>query len=474
MSTVSSEPSERLPNSKLFFYSLVDMPLMMALFPVMVFIPKFYTTEMGVGLALAGNLMLSIRIFDIFTDPLIGYLSDRTTSRWGRRRPWILASTPMLVAGFYFLFIPPDDISFLLDFFPFVPAEYASALYMFVCMFGLSLGTTMIMIPYYSWGAELSPDYNERSRITGWRSILGVCGSILAQLLPIFAKEFFGLEGSAAVLMVVGTGMLFTLPICVFLTVWMVPETKDFVSSRTPVMEGLRLMMKNGPFKRLIAAFMVGGTALSITTPLYLFFITFVLVAEGDAPYMLAFFYTANILAVPFWVKISRRIGKHKAYIWSFVIIACAHPFYLLLGEGDFWWMTPITLATGFSAGAFAAIPNSMKADVIDLDTLESGENRAASYFATWSFTTKMAGALGGWIALNGLALIGFDPQLGTENSAEHMFGLRFMFALFPSIFFLTAAAIIWKYPITEEYHLKMRAELEERNGSAASPALAE
>jgi GPH family glycoside/pentoside/hexuronide:cation symporter len=435
----------KLTKSTLFCYSLTELPVVMSMLPVLVFVPKFYTSEMGVPLALAANLILAVRIFDVLTDPLVGYLSDRTHSRFGRRRPWIAAATPVLMLAFYMLFLPPAG---------------AGAGHLFGWMMLLSVGTTMIMIPYYAWAAELSPDYHERSRITGWRSMAGVVGNLSAQLLPIGALVLFGYGGTGAVLTTIGLSMMVLMPLCVALTLWNVPETAHRITSVTPVLAGVRLMLGNGPFKRLILAFMVGSTALSITTPLYLFFVTFVLQAEDRAIFMLTFFFLSSFLAVPFWVWLSRRTGKHIAYIACFVLIAAAHPFYLLLGPGDFWWMLPITVLTGFAAGGFNALPNSMKADVIDLDTLRSGENRAALFFSAWSFTAKMSGSLGGWIALTGLAWVGFDPSPGAANDPDRLFGLRFMFALLPSAFFLLACAIVWRYPITERVHAQMRADL--------------
>lgn len=434
-----------LTRATLFSYSLSELPLAMAMFPVLVFVPKFYTSEMGVPLAVAANLILVVRLFDVITDPLVGYLSDRTNGRWGRRRPWIAAGTPVLMAGFYMLFLPPDG---------------AGAVHLLTWMLVLSVGTTMIMIPYYAWAAELSGDYHERSRITGWRSMMGVAGSLAAQLIPIGALLLFGLGGSGAVLASVGVTMMVLMPVCVLVTLFRVPAPRERLASVMPVFQGMRLMFANGPFKRLILAFMVGSTAMSITTPLYLFFITFVLEAEDRAVFMLTFFYLANFSAVPFWVWLSHRMGKHGAYIGSFALIAASHPLYLLLGEGDFWWMLPITLLTGFAAGGFAALPNSMKADVIDLDTLQSGENRSALFFSTWSFTAKLASSLGGWIALTGLAWVGFDAAPGARNEPEQLFGLRFMFALLPSAFFLLACAVIWRYPITERVHARMREDL--------------
>ena len=166
-------------------------------------------------------------------------------------------------------------------------------------------------------------------------------------------------------------------------------------------------------------------------------------------------------------MKLSKVIGKHRAYLLSFMILSCAHPFYLLLGQGDFWWMLPMTLATGFAAGGFSqTLPNSMKADVIDLDELQSGENRAALFFSAWSFAQKAAASFGILIATVGLDLVGFQAQAGAMNTEEHLLGLRFLFSTFPSVFFIIGAMIVWNYPITEEKHAEIRAEL----GKAKAP----
>ena len=438
-----------LKRRTLFFYGLSDLPVNMALFPVLVFVPKFYTSEMAVPIGLAATIMLAVRIVDVFTDPLFGYATDRYPTPWGRRRFWIVLATPVMMVSIYQLFLPPDG---------------AGAWHMGIWMLGLSIATTMLIIPYYAWAAELSPDYNERSRITGVRSMMGVVGSLSAQLAPAAALLFFGIGGSSVVLQIVGITMLVLMPICVFFTVTRVREPMNYINATAPILEGLKMMMGNGPFLRLIIAFMVSSTALAITTPLYLFFITYVLHEEERAIYMLTFFYLANMSAVPFWVWLSTKIGKHRAYVGSFALIGLAHPFYIMLGDGDFWYMLPITVVTGFAAGGFAALPNSMKADVIDLDTLKSGENRAALFFSTYSFTAKMAASLGGSIGLYGLALIGFNTVTPELNTPEQLFGLKFLFAVFPSLFYLAACAVIWRYPITEQRHRAMRRELEEKN----------
>jgi len=446
-----------LKRSTLFYYSLTDLPIAMSLFPVAVFIPRFYASDMGVSLAMVGTIMFVVRVFDVVTDPLMGYISDHTRSRFGRRKPWILLATPIMMLSIYMLFMPPEG---------------AGGLHMLVWSMALSIAITMMLIPYYAWGAELSTDYHERSRVTGGRAMAGVLGSLTAQLIPAAALLLFGLGGSSVVLQLVGTTMLVLMPICVLLTLARTPEPDSYRQTTVPVMQGLKLMWRNGPFKRLVLAFMIGSLGLNITTPLYLFFIADVLGAEDKAIYMLTFFYLSSFAAVPFWVWLAGRIGKHRAYLIAFFLLALAHPFYLLLGAGDFWWMLPITLATGFASGGFSAtLPNSMKADVIDLDALESGENRAALFFSAWSFAQKATSSLGAAIALFGLALVGFDAAPGASNGSDELFGLRFLFSTFPSLFFLTGAAIVWNYPITEARHAEIRAALEARAADQTGPA---
>ena len=440
---------ERLSNSRLFFYGLTDMPIMMSIFPTVVFIPRFYTSDMGVSLALAGTILFVVRILDVFTDPLMGYISDRTSTPLGRRRPWVILATPIMMLAIWRLFMPPGQVD---------------GWYMFTWMVVLSVGTTMMLIPYYAWGAELSADYHERSRITGWRAALGACGNLAAQAVPAAALFFFAIGGTPAVLELVGTTMLFIFPIAVLLTVVFTPEPHAAIRSSMPILPGLKLMFKNGPFLRLVLAFMIGYIGLNISTPLYIFFVADVLGAENESIYMLSCFYISSIIAIPFWVKLGSRIGKHRAYLTAYFTIALVHPLYLLLGEGDFWWMLPVTIVTGFTAGGFSqTLPNSMKADVIDLDTLETGENRAALYFSAWSFAQKATASIGGAIAMFGLALWGFDPAPDAVNGESEMFGLRFLFSAGPSLFFIAGAALVWNYPITEQRHAEIRAALDSR-----------
>jgi Na+/melibiose symporter-like transporter len=223
-----------------------------------------------------------------------------------------------------------------------------------------------------------------------------------------------------------------------------------------------------------VSAFFIGSVGLNISTPLYAFFVADVLGATQQATYMLTFFYLSSLAGVAFWVRAANRLGKHRAYVVAFSVITLAHPFYFLLGKGDLWWMLPVTIATGFAAGGFSQLlPNAMKADVIDLDSLESGDNRAAFFFSVWSFVQKLAGTIGGSLAMFGLGLFGFDATLRGANDPHAMFGLRFLFSTLPSLFFITGALIVWNYPIDEQRQREIRAKLDARQNGIPGAAIA-
>ena len=443
----STSATPPLSRKSLFYYGLADMPIQMAAVPVAAFVPNYYGQDLGVSLSAVGTVLLLSRSFDAVTDPLIGWLSDRTNTRWGRRRVWMLASIPILMLSIYKLFMPDPDA--------------ASALYLLLWLVVLWFGWTMLFIPYYAWAAELSPEYNERSRITGWRSSIGLGANVISKLVPVVAIFCCAYGGTQETLFLVGTMTLILLPVTVGLTVAMVPEGKDFIPARMPLLPGLRLMWRNGPFKRLIVAFFINQLGTSISTALIVFYVRSVLQDDEKTILQLLVYYLFNLLGIPFFVKYSTIVGKHRAWCYSLLLFSFFMLGYLLLGAGDFYWMLPITAVTGFLAGCFWVIPNSMKADVIDIDRLESGEDRTAWYFAVWSLATKIALSVGPFIALTLLSLTGYEPAPTAGAYEGSTLGLKLLFVFGPASGFLLCALIAWNYPLTEDKHRQLRGDLE-------------
>ena len=442
-----------LGRKTLFYYGLADMPIQMAAVPVAAFIPNYYSQDLGVSLAAVGLILLLSRSFDAITDPLIGWLSDRTTTRWGRRRVWMVGAVPILMLSIYKLFMPEPGA--------------ASSTYLLVWLVVLWLGWTMLFIPYYAWAAELSPEYNERSRITGWRSAIGLGANVVSKLVPVVAIFCCAYGGTQETLFLVGCMTLLLLPLTVGLTVAMVPEGTDFIPARMPLLPGLRLMWQNAPFKRLIAAFFINQLGTSISTALIVFYVRSVLQDDEKTILQLLVYYAFNLSGIPFFVKVSSIVGKHRAWCYALLLFSFFMLGYLLLGAGDFYWMLPITAITGFLAGCFWVIPNSMKADVIDIDRLESGEDRTAWYFAVWSLATKVALSVGPFIALTLLSFTGYEPASTAGEYEGSTLGLKLLFVFGPATGFLLCALIAWNYPLTEEKHQQLRGDLEAARAGA-------
>ena len=448
----SSTSAQPLSRKTLFYYGLADMPIQMAMIPVAAFIPNYYGADLGLSLGAVGTIWLLTRLFDGISDPLIGWLSDRTNTRWGRRRVWMVASVPILMLAVYKLFMPEPPVT---------------TAYLFGWLVTLWVGWTMLFIPYYAWAAELSPDYNERTRITGWRAWIGMAANVASKVVPVLAIFLFAYGGTKETLLIIGTMTLVLLPLTVGLTVMNVPESRNYLPTRIPLVKGLKLMWGNGPFKRLVLAFFINQLGSAISTALVVFFIRGVLQEEQNSILMLLVYYGFNLSGIPFWIWFSSKVGKHRAWCLGLSVFACFQCGYLALGAGDFYYMLPITACTGFLGGSFWVLPNSMKADVIDVDTLQSGEDRAAWYFAVWSFTTKVGQSIGPWLALTILAFVEYDATPGAANSDTGLLGLKLLFCFGPAIGFWLAALITWNHPLTEARHAKIRQELETVRGRA-------
>jgi len=447
----------RLRTSTLVYYGLADLPLMLAMMPMMLYLNKFYATDIGIGLMDLANVLLLARLFDLITDPLVGYLSDHTRTRWGRRKPWMVASIPFLMIGVYNTFLPPED---------------AGIWYLATWILVMWLGWTMLMIPYYAWGAELSSDYDERTRVTGWRAALGSVGSLLSITIPVIAVLWFGVDGIAGIMHITGIAVVILIPIAVGVTVTMVEDKPDAPAPALQVFDGLKVMLKNGSFRWLAFAFLLSSIGLAVLMPLNAFYVVSVLEApETSMPILMFFASTIGLLAIPLWVAISKRIGKHRAWICGLLSVVSVSPVYLFLGPGDFMLMVPFALLSAIGTGSFVALPNAMKADVIDIDTARTGENRAAMFFSAWSLVMKGASSIGGSAGLWTLGYFGFDASAGANNTPEAIMGLKYTYALLPTFIFVLAGLVIWNYPITRERQQRIRAAIERRDARRALKA---
>ena len=421
-------------------YGLPGLPLAAVSIPLVIYLPTFYARELKIDLAVLGGLLLLARLWDVVSDPLIGYLTDHTRGRFGRRRPWIVAGSPLVMLGIWQLFVPAAD---------------AGPLGLFLWALVLYLGWTMVTLPHQSWGAELAPDYHGRTVLAAYREGAQIVGIVLACALPLlFTEDIKSLSGAA-----LGGLAKFTvvaLPLFVILAVTILPDPPVAKPSTLPWREGWRAMSGNAPFRRLLLAYLLNGVANGFPATLFLLFVSEVLVAPAQAPLLLLLYFAAGVLATPAWVALSRRTGKHRAWAISMLWNSLVFVFVPLLGPGDIWPFVLICLLSGLSLGADLALPSAMQADVVDVDRVTTGAERTGLYFAIWGMGTKLALALAVGIALPTLAAIGFQAESG-QNSPGSLLVLALLYGLLPVPFKLASTWLVWNFPLTEAAQRSLR-----------------
>jgi Na+/melibiose symporter-like transporter len=432
---------ERLSGKLLLAYGAVGFPLAALNLPLYVYLPAFYAGQVGLGLATVGLMLFAARLLDTLSDPLIGELSDRRPSRFGRRRPWLVAACPLLLIGSWMLF---------------VPGVGADAGYLFVWTSVAYVAWTMMLLPYAAWGAELSGDYHERSRITGAREGFVIVGILFATGGP----ALLGIDAAdqGRVLRLLAISMTVDLPATLVLLLLFVPEPPVAREEPLSMREGWRVARRNRPFVRLIGAHFLNGIANGLPATLFILFVGNVLQMPERAGPLLLLYFLAAVAGVPLWLRLSYRIGKHRAWAGSMLWACMVFVWVPLLGLGDFWPFLLICCLSGLALGADLALPASIQADVVDLDRLESGRRRTGLFFAAWSMVSKLSLALAVGIAFPVLDLIGFEA--GGQNTGTALFGLGALYGLLPVAIKLAATALVWNFPLGAGTHDDLRRRL--------------
>lgn len=428
-----------IPTRSLLAYGLPGLPLALLGLPLYVLLPSFYADELGLGLVVVGAVLLLARATDIITDPLVGLLSDRLPLAGWRRKSWMAIGAPLLLFGLWQLCIPPADVG---------------AGHLLGWSLITYLGWTLVSLPYFAWGAELSGDYHQRSRVTAAREGWVLVGTMLALAGVAVAYGQGGTTGDALVLL---AGLVVVvLPLTLLIAFRVVPER---AATRGVVMSawrsGARLMMQNRPFLRLLSAWLLNGIANALPATLFLLFVTYRIDAPSFAGVLLVAYFAAALIALPAWLALARRFGKHRVWTWSMLWASAVFVWAPFLGPGDQWWFLAVCVLTGISLGCDTALPAAIQADVLDEDAAAGGGQRAGVYFGVWGMATKAALALAVGIAFPLLSLSGFET--GTEVTPRASTALALLYGLLPVAFKLAATALVWNFPLNAARQAMLR-----------------
>ena len=423
---------------------MIDLPLTVLLL-------FFYANVVKLAPHLVGIGLLIGKTWDAVTDPTMGYISDRTRSVLGRRRPYFLITAVPLGISFFMMWHPvaPNH-----PFANFVIAHMA-----------LYTMLTLFLVPYGSLSADLSLDYDERTRIQGDKESAHIIGLLIGALFPLIVDRFDSTRTGYSVLAsIFGTATT----VAVLITFFGVRENPAFQRKRiVGGWRGIKLVASNQYFVRLLVTFVLASIAGIMPGNLAPFALRYWLKA-GEQNFtfvMLAYLGTA-VCAIPLWVRLSSRIGKEWAYFTSFIWSAVAISSAFFLRPGSF---VPLAVVFSFAGAAYGArwlLPVSILADIIDYDELRSGERREGAYFGIWTFVLKVTVAGGAAIVGVALTTIGFVPE--QEQSEHTIFWMRFLMAWVPSAMYLIAALTLLRFPFTRDIHRNIQQALRERTADTA------
>ena len=434
----------RLSLSRLIVYALPAIPLAALTLPLYSFIPTFYAETLGLPLAGIGLALFLVRAFDAVNDPVAGILADRFRPAFGRRRAWFTASIPFVLLGVWKVFWPPAD---------------ADVWYLGIWSLVLSVGYTVAILPFTAWGAELERSYEGRSRITGMREGLTLIGTLLAITIPFSlgwedASSFHGFALLAICILV-------SLPLLAGLTVWLVPEPEEHSTTRIGLIEGFKQVKSNNEFVRLASAFFLNGFGNSIAATLFLLFCSARLgLTELRGPFLFVYF-LCGVISVPFWNWVAGKTSKHRAWCIAMIfaaIVFCPAPF---LPEGSAWAFGVVCVLSGLALGADISLPPSIQADVIDVDTARTGEQRSGVYFSLWSLATKMSLALAVAAVFNALGWFGFDARTPENSTAAGLTALGFLYGWGPIMLKLPSLALMWNFPLGRNEVERLREQID-------------
>jgi glycoside/pentoside/hexuronide:cation symporter, GPH family len=437
-----------LTHKTMALYGLPHLTHSIIILPMVLFIPAFYADDMALPLASVGMMIAISRLLDVITDPIVGVLSDRCQSRWGRRKPWLVLGTPLLLLSTWMLFVPEGSVSLA---------------YLLIWTALLFFSFTLFDLPYKAWGAELSTDYHERSRIAAWREAFGASGHIIF-LVILIIMGLLGYHSNREHLMVIALMVCGCLPIFVALAVYCVPErpTESLHGETLIGWPSIKVIAHNQAFVRTVVALVLFVTGLMIQATLHKLVLKHVVGRpELFSPMILAET-VASLIALPLWIWLSYRIGKHRTLTLAGLWIGLWSLALPWVGQGDITLYITLIVLRGSSLAAIIFLSNAIAADVVDHDTLASGQQRTGLYFSLWGMTIKMAIGLGVFLGTALPAFYGFEPALAAHSPATETALMR-IYGWLPCLIMLLAMPFLWHFPITHDKHQELRAQIEAR-----------
>jgi GPH family glycoside/pentoside/hexuronide:cation symporter len=419
----------------------------------------FLTNTAGLSPVAAGSVLAIGRVWDAVNDPLIGYLSDNTRTRWGRRYPWIVLGALPFGLTFFLTWVVPGWES-----------DTAKFWYYVIMSLLFQVFYTVVNLPYTTLTAELTKDYDERTELTAFRLGSSLVGAISALALGLVISNL--IEDSRQQYLVLGAvcSVLSVLPLfwCVLGTYpyavergALQPATDPAAEENPSFLEQVKLVLQNRAFLYVVGIYLFSWLALQMTASVIPFYATFwmgldsyflaALLVQGTAILMMV---AINLL--------SRRFGKQEAFYVGLGTWVIAQIALFFIQPGQVAALYLLCIVVSFGVAAAYVVPWAMLPDVIELDELQTGQRREGMFYAFMTLLQKIG--LAGGLFLVGLALeqSGFVSG-AAQQPAPALLAIRILIGPVPMVLLLLAIVLAYFYPINRQMHTEILLRLAER-----------
>lgn len=433
------------------------MPHAFVAMPIYMILPAYYAANTTVTLAAIGAIAGLSRIFDALNDPLIGYWSDRTRTRIGSRKPWLIGAIFFCVISVTQLFAPPPD---------------ATVLYFAVWSTVLYTGFTMFEIPRSAWAAELSRDYRERTRIVTFVAAFNIAGSLVLYVVPIVMSLITGstTEIGGDTLGLISWIYLLVMPAGLILAIIFVPQGKA-VSAQPATIKGIAgSLRKSRPLLRYFTIITAWGLGQGSLMGTVFIFQSDYMQLGAYFPFIMIALFGSSFLSLPLWTRVLTKMDRHRLWALCVAVPSLLAPLILLFPVGPAAFIPALAFALfkGVTGAPQNFLPSAVLSDVIDYDTMKTGSNKAANFFAFQNIIIKVAMAIGGAIAFWIMDLAGY--QIGRPNTDAANYGLLIAYMGIPIVFHVLTAALAWNFPIDSRRHRIIQRRLETRRLPGEKP----
>ena len=438
-------------------YALPWLPLAFILMPLGMFMPAYYASHTAATLAGAGLAIGLARALSAFADPWIGYLSDRTRSAIGPRKPWILAGAALTVLSVWQLFQPPPG---------------AGLLYCLLWAVALYVSMACVEIPLRAWGSEMSPDPAQRVRLfttVGWAAAVG---NLAFWLLPVLTQGSVGSAGlnDPHAMAWVVSAFAIALPLVVLLATAGIPHARPAPMPIDPFRQMLRSVAGNRPFRLYVASMTLWGLGSGAGVSVLFIYMSDTLKLGAQAGPLMVTFFVVQLLAMPLWVRLLARYTKHRLLAVCWLLDAAIKPalFFIDPAAPDIAWLYGLFIVSGVLGSISYSFPNAVLAEVVDYDFLQSRARRTASYYALNTFMFKVTMGLGTGLGLFILGASGY--AVGQPHGAAALWGMWIGIAVLPAACLVAASGLMWNFPLNPRRHAAIARRLAARQRRASAP----